>query len=285
MSNNQQGQTVNITMNGGLVKKGIYGGSNSWGTINYNVTMKINGGQIGVDADHIGYVHGGGLGNATRVLGSVNMTIGESVGATKYVTVYGDVYGGSAQGRTNGNNSRTSGAVTNVTMNAGKIHGSLYGGGLGTNDYAAHVYGPVQVTVNGGGIHATHQDGSGAVYGCNNVNGAPQSMVNVDIYGTDDPADGREYALDAVYGGGNKAAYAGTPTVEIHNCDNSIEYVYGGGNAANVRGTKVTIYGGNVIGTVFGGGNGSVNPANVLSQSISIRKATKTPMVPLLPAT
>ena len=265
-SNNQQGQTVNITMNGGLVKKGIYGGSNSWGNINNNVTMKINGGQVGVDADdadHLGYVHGGGLGNATRVLGSVNMTIGKSVGAENYVTIFGDVYGGSAQGRTNGNNSRTANAVTNVTMNAGKIHGSLYGGGLGTNDYAAHVYGPVQVTVNGGGIHATHQDGSGAVYGCNNVKGAPQSTVNVDIYGTDAPADGREYALDAVYGGGNKAGYTGTPVVKVHNCDNSIEYVYGGGNAANVAGTNVTIYGGDSIGYVFAGGNGTVSEANV----------------------
>ena len=250
-------------MTGGQVNGGVYGGSNYTGNIANNVTMNINGGQVGADADHIGYVHGGGLGNATRVLGSVNMTIGESVGATKYVTVYGDVYGGSAQGRTNGNNSRTANAVTNVTMNAGKIHGSLYGGGLGTNDYAAHVYGPVQVTVNGGGIHSTHQDGSGAVYGCNNVNGAPQLTVDVDINGTDAPADGREYALDAVYGGGNKATYAGTPVVEIHNCGNSIEYVYGGGNAADVNGTNVNVYGGNVIGTVFGGGNGSVSPANV----------------------
>ncbi|MBR4176353.1 MAG: chitobiase/beta-hexosaminidase C-terminal domain-containing protein, partial [Bacteroidales bacterium] len=193
-ANQRFGQTVNITMTGGLVTDGLYGGSNVSGNINNNVTIKINGGQIGVDADHLGYVHGGGLGNATRVLGSVNMTIGESVGAENYVTIYGDVYGGSAQGKTNGNNSRTANAVTNVTMNAGKIHGSLYGGGLGNNTYAADVYGPVQVTVNGGGIHSTHQDGSGAVYGCNNVKGAPQSTVNVDIYGTDDPADGREYA-------------------------------------------------------------------------------------------
>ena len=258
-----RGGTVNIYMTDGLVNGGIYGGSNYTGTINNNVTMYINGGQVGSDADHIGYVHGGGLGNATRVLGSVNITLGAHAGDSKYVTVYGDVYGGSAEGRTNGNNSRTAGAETNVTVNAGKIYGSLYGGGRGSDAYEAHVYGPVQVTVNGGGIHTTNQDGSGAIYGCNNVNGAPQSTVNVDIYGTDKPADGRQYALDAVYGGGNKADYNNTPIVNIHNCDNSIEYVYGGGNAADVSGTNVNIYGGNVIGTVFGGGNGSVNAANV----------------------
>ena len=263
-------QTVNVTMTGGLVTDGVYGGSNSTGTVG-DVTMHIDGGQVGEDVEDIGYVHGGGLGNATRVLGSVNMTIGSAVDAEDYVTIFGDVYGGSAQGKTNGNNSRTAGAVTNVTMNAGKIHGSLYGGGLGNNTYAADVYGPVQVTVNGGGIHATHQDGSGAVYGCNNVKGAPQSTVNVDINGTDDPADGREYALDAVYGGGNKAEYTGTPVVKVHNCDNSIEYVYGGGNAADVTGTDVTIYGGNTIGYVFGGGNGSVSAANVGNGGVDLK--------------
>ena len=253
---------ANVTMTGGLVTDGVYGGSNNTGTVN-DVTMHIDGGQVGEDADHLGYVHGGGLGNETRVTGSVNMTIGSAVDAEDYVIVYGDVYGGSAQGKTNGDTQRRNNAVTNVTMNAGKIHGSLYGGGLGNNTYAADVYGPVQVTVNGGGIHATHQDGSGAVYGCNNVKGAPQSTVNVDIYGTDAPADGREYALDAVYGGGNKAGYTGTPVVKVHNCDNSIEYVYGGGNAADVAGTNVTIYGGDSIGYVFAGGNGTVSEANV----------------------
>ena len=259
-SNQRYGQTVNIYMDGGLVKSGLYGGSNVSGNINNNVTIQINGGQIGESANNTGNVHGGGLGNATRVLGSVNMTIGESVGATKYVTVYGDVYGGSAQGKTNGDTQRRNNAVTNVTLNAGKIHGSLYGGGLGTSGtggYAADVYGPVQVTVNGGGVHATSNMGSGAVYGCNNVNGAPLSTVKVDIYGTDAPADGRKYALDAVYGGGNQAGYTGSPEVTVHNCDNSIEYVYGGGNAADITGnTTVTIWGGNEIGTVFGGGHG-----------------------------
>ena len=262
-ANQRYGQTVNITMTGGLVTDGLYGGSNVSGNINNNVTININGGQVGTDADNPGNVHGGGLGNATRVLGSVNITLGESVGAENYVTIYGDVYGGSSQGKTNGNNSLTAGAVTNVTLNAGKIHGSLYGGGLGTATYAADVYGPVQVTVNGGGVHTTNNSGSGAVYGCNNVNGAPQSTVAVDIYGTDAPADGYNYALDAVYGGGNAADYSGTPSVEVHNCDNSIEYVYGGGNAADVGGTDVTIWGGDSIGYVFGGGNGTVTAANV----------------------
>ena len=62
--------------------------------------------------------------------------------------------------------------------------------------------------------------------------------------------------LGNVFGGGNQAAYTGTPNVTVHNCDNKIGYVYGGGNAACVAGTNVNVYGGNRIGYVFAGGNG-----------------------------
>ena len=257
-----------IYMDGGIVESGIYGGANINGTMTGNTNIQIVGGQVGTSTTSAN-VHGGGYGNSTRVLGSVNLTVGKS-GATEGATIYGDVYGGSAEGKTNGNNSRTSGAETNVTLNAGTINGSLYGGGLGTagnSGYAADVYGPVQVTVNGGSVlktDANGANGSGGVYGCNNIKGAPQGNVSVDIYGTDPaPAEG-EYALFSVYGGGNKADYDNQPSVTIHNCDNSIEYVYGGGNAAAVNSTNVTIYGGNKIGNVFGGGNGiSGTAANV----------------------
>ena len=110
------------------------------------------------------------------------------------------------------------------------------------------------------------------MYGANNVNGAPQRSVTVDIYGTDPAPLENEYALYAVYGGGNAADYTygnGYPTVTVHNCDNSIEYVYGGGNAAAVASTNVTIYGGDVIGNVFGGGNGTVTAANVTGNTVT----------------
>ncbi|MBR4406003.1 MAG: hypothetical protein IKT30_06480, partial [Bacteroidaceae bacterium] len=97
----------------------------------------------------------------------------------------------------------------------------------------------------------------------NNIKGAPQSSVTVDIYGTDPAPATDQYALYSVYGGGNRAPYDGTPEVTVHGCDNSIEYVYGGGNAASVAATDVTIWGGNVIGNVFGGGNGTVSAADV----------------------
>ena len=274
------GETVKIYMTGGQIDGnthntdnggGLFGGSNYSGTISKSVTMQINGGQVGTE-DASANIHGGGYGSGTGVTQNIDITLGKTSSARDAdgVTVYGDVYGGSALGSVNGT-SATNTYHTYVTMNAGYIHGSLYGGALGSSTTAANVYGPVQVKVYGGSVMKTDENGangSGAVYGCNNINGAPQRAVSVDIYGTNSAPAENQYALYAVYGGGNKANYSyGTPTVTVHNCDNSIEYVYGGGNAANItgngHGTDVTIWGGNVIGNVFGGGNGTVTPANV----------------------
>ncbi|MBO7259899.1 MAG: chitobiase/beta-hexosaminidase C-terminal domain-containing protein, partial [Bacteroidaceae bacterium] len=260
-SNKNNGPVVSILMKDGTIKGGLYGGSNDTGTISDDVTMNINGGQVGTSSAPAN-IHGGGYGQATRVSGNVEVTLGAANQATGGVTVYGDVYGGSALGTVNSD----ANDHTYVTMYKGTINGSLYGGGLGSASVAANVNGPVKVEVRGGSVKATSVAGSGGVYGANNINGAPQRSVTVDIYGTDPaPAEG-EYALYAVYGGGNQADYLygnGYPTVTVHGCDNSIEYVYGGGNAAAVNATNVTIWGGNTIGNVFGGGNGTVTAANV----------------------
>lgn len=262
-ANQNKGGVVNITMTGGQVNRGVFGGSDATGEVAGDVTIKINGGNIGDEkANKLANVHGGGYGQNTVITKNVDITLGEEGQETPGVTIYGDVYGGSALGSVNGT-AATNTYHTNVTLNAGTIHGSLYGGALGSASVAANVNGPVQVVVNGGSVKQTAADGSGGVYGCNNINGAPQRAVSVTINGTD-PANGSDYALYSVYGGGNKAAYTyGTPTVTVNNCDNSIEYVYGGGNAAPVPATDVTIWGGNTIGNVFGGGNGTVQAANV----------------------
>lgn len=272
-ANQNKGDYTNIVMTGGLVKGGVYGGCNTSGTIGYNVTMHINGGQVGTSSSHAN-IHGGGYGQPTRVSQNVDITLGAAGQTEPGVTVYGDVYGGSALGYVNGTTATTT-YHTNVTLNKGTINGSLYGGGLGAAGTAANVYGPVAVKVYGGSVNKTDANGangSGGVYGANNVNGAPQRSVTVDIYGTDPAPAADAYALFSVYGGGNAADYTygnGYPTVKVHNCNNSIEYVYGGGNAAAVAATDVTIYGGNKIGNVFGGGNGTVTAANVTGNAVT----------------
>ena len=207
-----------------------------------------------------GDVYGGG--EEAAVNGSIAVNVRKEVsvqGLSASTTVGGDVYGGGALAdvnvTTNGSGEPiyNEGTTTSVTLSGGTV-GNVYGGGLGRQAnqeqsitaVEAKVYGPVQVTVTGGTV-------TNSVYGCNNLNGAPQSTVNVDIYSTDPAASGSTYALSHVFGGGNQADYAGTPVVNIHNCNNSIGYVYGGGNAADVEGTDVTVYGGNTIGEVYGG--------------------------------
>ena len=270
-SNNQQGQTVNITMKDGIVESGIYGGSNAWGTINNNVTIQVDGGQVGT-SDATANIHGGGYGSETVVTGNVDLTLGQDGQSTDGVTVYGDVYGGSALGNVNGTSVDAS-KHTYVTLNKGIINGSLYGGALGDlailgsghNDVAANVYGGVRVTVNGGRVRpsdGTGNNGSGGVYGCNNLNGAPQDTVAVFIYNTDSHVIGGGIAgVWNVFGGGNHADYnppSGRPdypkvTMTGGLVSNSL---YGGGNQADIKGNaNVTIKGGTVRNRVFGGGN------------------------------
>ena len=121
----------------------------------------------------------------------------------------------------------------------------------------------------------------GAIFGCNNLNGSPQSDVTVHIYKTqgweghqrtasgnldsENDAD-HSYELAAVYGGGNQAAFrpdlkATSDTIQAHviidGCDlTSIKNVYGGGNAASAPATNVTVNSVYEIEELFGGGNG-----------------------------
>lgn len=264
-----KGGSANIFMTGGEVSAGgIYGGSNYTGTLSGSVNINVHGGQVGTSTTQTANIHGGGYGVETIVSGNVDVTLGATGQTLGGVTVYGDVYGGSALGEVNGTSGTTS-YHTNVTLNKGIINGSLYGGGLGNGTTEADVNGPVAVKVYGGSVMETSAQGSGSVYGANNINGKPQRAVTVDIYGTDAAPSESTYAINAVYGGGNRANYTyGTPLVTVHNCTASIGSVYGGGNAASVPGTNVTVNGG-TIGNVFGGGNGLLSAANVTGNALT----------------
>ena len=285
-------------MHAQTIRGKIYGGG-ELATVAGNTNVNVYTGTIGESSTNNGGVFGGGLGEPTIVTGDINVQIGEPPADLQAnqdaagPTINGDVYGGSALGNTNCSAElvATEGK-TNVTLNAGLINGSMYGGALGqkkgynnaTTDIVANVYGPVQVSVYGGNVwntDGTGNNGSGGVFGCNNLNGEPKNTVKVDVYMTnshntnstpEDYSDDK-YAIFSVYGGGNQADYSiGTPEVTVHGCGNSIEYVYGGGNATHLThetegkgdgNTDVTIWGCEIIGSVFGGGNGQVKAANV----------------------
>ena len=240
------------------------------GSVTGNVTLNIEG-----TTSVAGHVFGGGDESATT--GSVQVNINGG-------TVEEDVYGG-------GNKANVTGNVE-VNLHGGVV-ANAYGGGRGvqeerdaddnitTEAVAAMVNGDVTVDVNGTGFTTatiTDDEGNnivtkGRVFGCNNLNGTPTGHVKVWVHKTVNPANGSaaigdkpergkgKYQVEAVYGGGNLAAYLPTDNqathVTVDGCGlSSIRYVYGGGNAAPVPATDVTVNGSYEIDYVFGGGNG-----------------------------
>lgn len=242
-----------------------------------------------------GSVFGGG--NLAPVAGNTSVLLNQQ-GAT----IGADVYGGGALANVGTDNTNT----TTVNILDGIIEGNVYGGGLGdstatgydgSQNVAALVYGKVYVNIGAAGATQTDATGNatigGSVFGCNNINGTPLDSVFVNIYKThhqgansyptapvdgwtaeslEDQYDDQDYAITAVYGGGNKASYkptlntsTSTPkctTVHVYYCsENTVQTVYGGGNAADVgistRGanTRLIIDGG-CYEQLFGGGNG-----------------------------
>lgn len=206
--------------------------------INRSVGGNVFGAGCGYDASHeIGYV-----------VGNTNVVIADEAYIER------GVYGGGSFGYASGTatiyilggtiDCIGGGTSANGTAYSATVKGGVYGGACQNRAGVTNVK-VYDGTVNGG------------VYGGGNVSGNVAGPITVDIYGTDpQPASG--YAINQVFGGGNQAAYSGTPAVTVHCGDNiSIGELYGGGNAATVQGTNVVVEGGNRIGNVFGGCYGS----------------------------
>ena len=197
-----------------------------------------------------GNVFGAGCGYASNS-SSGQVSLGTNVAIADNAIIERGVYGGGSYGYTTqtaniyilgGTVNCEAGGVNGTAYNA-NVNGGVYGGACQNRA------GVTNVKVYGGTVN-------GGVYGGGNVSGDVAGPITVDVYGTDpQPASG--YAIHQVFGGGNVAAYTGTPVVTVHNdssCNISIGEVYGGGNQASVTGTNVTIEAGNIIGDVYGGG-------------------------------
>lgn len=284
-----------VVLDGGTVLSGVYGGCNSSGNIAGDIEVNIVEGTVGATGSgNQANVHGGGYGASTTTSGNVEVNIGvvDAASASVCPVIYGDVYGGSALGSVNDNGSDS----TNVNFLNGTLHGNLYGGGLGdVNDQSkGWVYGKVFVNI-GSSTQATANCfidlSESSIFGCNNTNGSPQDSVTVNIYKTAHNstnsypstipssataltgATAEQFAIQAVYGGGNLADYApengstsSTKETKVHifGCDeNTIKDVFGGSNKASAQNTHVIIDGGRIDRT-FGGGNGQAGPAPVV---------------------
>ena len=286
---------VAINVLGGIVgtdatdRADIFGGGYGQHTrTDGNVTVNFG------DASHAPALYGDIYGGSA--LGHVNDTMVNGISAhTTTVNILngnitGDVYGGGL-GQYTDNQHDSIAALVNgkVYVNIGAYTNGTYSGNVTFNTYGG----------------ATNDSLGGRVYGANNVFGTPLDSVFVNIYKTAHGADYTEnkypdapsggwtvanlatnaehqaYAIQAVYGGGNLAAY--TPnlsatdgrrsaTVHVYQCkENTVRDVFGGGNAADVgtadkfADTYVIVDGGRLH-RVIGGGNGeklSLPAANI----------------------
>ena len=267
-----------VTINGGTVAKGVYGGCESSGDVKFDAVVNLNGGQVGTSTNRADGVFGGGLGISTGVVNhvTVNYTNG---------TLYGDLYGGSSLGTVNTTNSN---CTTAVNVVGGTIDGNIYGGGKGQSGQS---YGQVngKIIVNIGrnnskkisGVYTRDYQGSanisGSIFGCNNAGGTPKDNVEVNVYATNQSSsqevndtaanvDDERFAIDQVFGGGNEADYSPDEgksiTTHIYGCNNTIRRVFGGSNAAHATSVSLIIDGGR-FGHVYAGGNGETTQANI----------------------
>jgi hypothetical protein len=271
-----------VNINGGQIWGSVYGGGET-GNVKQDVNVSMTGGAVAKD------VYGGGALAHTQTANwdMTNSTWADATNTSaKYktnVTVSGgtmrDVYGG---------------GLGRVRVAAVAAQGTE-----GDPDYVpavaevtpieAKVYGDVTVKLNEG----VATDAKGAivnrVFAANNLNGSPQGNTSVYVYATQSADAGHAtigskfakhtgleaegatstYDVQAVYGGGNEAAYipvspytaenatGAKSQVVIEGCDlTSIKTVYGGGNAASVPETNVTVKSVYEIEDLFGGGNG-----------------------------
>ena len=256
-------QTV-LNITGGTIKSNVYGGA-ELGVVQLNTTVNITGGTVGTKITdpenatnyyYYGSAFGSGKGSTDAITYPEGTAEGDKVDISEAGTVHGNV-------KVNLNG-------MGIADYDADIHGAATGDGARLEANSGNTAYVLKSTAKGGIVNK--------IFGCNDMNGSPKGTVTVHVYATQKKedaasisakaakaatADAGTYDVEAVYGGGNLAAYNPdeaankAATVIIDGCDlTSINTVYGGGNAASVPATNVTVNGTYEIGRVFGGGNG-----------------------------
>ncbi len=228
--------SVAVNMNGGTVKKDLYGGGAlaDTQTDNWDATANENAGDW-ADAEKKSALH-------TTTVRLIGGRVGEEVfggglgEAGKPAYVWGDVL-------VDLNGTTTSGTTGSPIADDAK--GCVVGQIFGCNNINGTPKGDVMVHV-----YATQNAAATQIANAGEV-------TNAKVKGS--------YDVTAVYGGGNLAAYepaggketTNSTNVIIDGCElTSIQTVYGGGNAASTPATNVIVNGTFEIEELFGGGNG-----------------------------
>ncbi len=292
------GGTIKSRVFGGAEQGSMAGNTSvviNGGTIGTLVTMSTNGGggngdgRDGETQYYMGGVYGGGYGSHNSAYNVPHNNDSTNISSDLLAgRVYGnarvDVLGGTVQGSVFGGASFAylGGYGTNPHGNAKVYIGSesqmgipdvgttILGGVYGANNYNGTPYGDVEVHV----YHTAHTGqpttAGGNAYPTVPASGATPEWLATIPNGTDN------FALYQVFGGGNRANYtpklaANKATVHVYGCEeNTIYELYGGGNAAEIGSAtagyttdaNVIIEGGRIH-SVFGGGNGNPDPANI----------------------
>lgn len=255
-----KGGSANIYMTDGKIEKGgLFGGSNSSGTLSDNVTMHIEGGQVGTAATPAS-VYGGGYGQSTVVSGTVNI----DVKGTPVIT--GNLYGGSYAGKVQGSVNITVGEPSSAAQP--QIN-NIYGAGYGAQSDVAQ---DVTVTLNQGKI-------LGSVYG-----GGEHGTVNTSTTATTankkvvvNIAGGEVRGF--VFGGGDNGACYATTTVNMTG-GKVYESVFAGAKGSSktilVSGLRTfNMQGGEVYGSVYGGSRNSNDGDQIITDTTISMPTTK----------
>ena len=167
-----QGKQTTLNMTGGIVKSSVYGGGEI-GIVAQNATVNIDGGTVG-----------------TKVV--------DTGDATKYY-YFGSVFGGGKGSKEN---------ITDISA-AGTTQGNVE---VHLNKTVASDAVASNVSKKGAIVNQ--------VFGCNDMNGSPKGTVTVHVYatqnadkdniGTKYDKETNQFDVEAVYGGGNLAAYEPT---------------------------------------------------------------------------
>ena len=247
-----------VTVTGGSVLTGVYGGCNASGNISGDVAVNIKS-NLGISGTPMtAGIYGGGYGKNTGTSGDVTVTIGQETTPT----LYANVYGGSALGQVGAN-----GKITKVDFKNGSLHGHLFGGGMGSAAIgdSAVVNGNVQVNVTNGTLY-DH------IYGGCNVRGGVTGDIVVNVNGGNLGTGTGSDAADVFGGGyGHSTSTSGNVEVNIDGASATVwGDVYGGSGLGDVNAfddgktTTVNILNGILKGDVYGGGLGDANnPAAV----------------------
>lgn len=249
-----------VTMTNGKITQGIYGGCNANDTVKGNISISITGGTLGIKGSPMTQgIFGGGYGQNTRTTGNVTVTINKP----STDTIFADVYGGSALGHVAANTDAVV-KLAKVDFQSGTINGTLFGGGMGNNTYAAEVTGNAQLAIAG--------NVTKGVYGGCNLRGVVKGDAIVGITGGTIGAAEPENRAN-VYGGGlgENTVVNGNVAVTVNNDSGHIYGDVYGGSAKGVVNctwdtdhyvhtaddtTGVTFMAGTIHGDLYGGGHG-----------------------------